>query len=294
MAGRMGLVKGRCSRREPNVEVDDMGAIGKFSRFSKIPANELQSQTVGDIELGAVSAAKPRKLLLRTAAIVAGAAMITIAVTGFAWNYWNTGRFEVSTDDAYVAADSTAVAPKVSGHIKDVLVADNQPVKAGQVLARIDDSDFKTALAQAQANVAAASADVGNLKAQIEQQLQAVTAARSNITADQAAQLFAQQDHDRYADLVKTGYGTVQKVQLSQSAIAQANAAVQRDQAMLAGAQKQSDVLRAQLTRAEAELQRDQALLDQAQLNLSYATVVAAVDGTVGARSLPTCKQERP
>ena len=86
----------------------------------------------------------------------------------------------------------------------------------------------------------------------------------------------------------------MQKVQLSQSAIAQANAAVQRDQAMLAGAQKQSDVLRAQLTRAEAELQRDQALLDQAQLNLSYATVVAAVDGTVGARSLPTCKQERP
>ena len=188
-------------------------------------------------------------LLLATAAIAVGA---------IGTQYWTTGRFQVSTDDAYVAADSTAVAPKISGYIKDVLIAGNQAVKAGQILAKIDDSDFKTALAQA--SVAAAAADVGNLKAQIEQQQQTIAAARSNISADQANQLYAQQDHQRYADLVKTGCGTLQKVQLSQSAIAQANAAVQRDQAMLAGALKQSDVLKAQLTRAEAEFLHDRAL----------------------------------
>ena len=203
-------------------------------------------------------------------------------------HYWTTSRFEIATDDAYVAADSTPVAPKISGYIKDVLVTDNQAVKAGDVLARIDDSDLQTALSQSKANVAAAAADIGNLKAQIEQQQQVIAAARSNITADQASQLYAQQDHSRYADLVKTGFGTVQKVQQAQSAISQANAAVQRDQAVLAGALKQSDVLRAQLTRAEAELAHDVSLQKQAELNLGYTNIVAAIDGTVGARALRT------
>jgi len=216
---------------------------------------------------------------------VAGAA-VAIALGVYGWDYWTAGRFQIATDDAYVAADSTAVAPKVSGYIKDVLVTDNQPVKAGQVLARIDDSDFQNALRQASATVASAHADVANLAAQIEQQREAVAAARSNIASDQATQTFAQQDHQRYADLVHTGYGTVQRVQQTEAAIRQANAAVQRDQANLAAALKQSDVLRAQLTKAEAVLAQDEALENQAQLNLGYTTISAAVDGTVGARSL--------
>lgn len=230
--------------------------------------------------------AAPKNNRLRRVVTALLASTAIIGAVGFGADYWNTGRFEVSTDDAYVAADSTAVAPKVSGYIKDVLVSDNQPVVAGQVLARIDDSDFQTALSQAKANVAAAAADVVNLKAQIEQQQQSVAAAQSNIKIGQANQVFAQQDYQRYADLVKTGYGTVQKVQQSQSAISQASAAVQRDQAVLAGALKQSDVLKAQLIRAEAELDHDRALQKQAELNLSYATITAAVDGTVGARAL--------
>jgi len=121
-----------------------------------------------------------------------------------------------------------------------VLVTDNQPVRAGQVLARIDNSDFQTALQQASATVASAHADIVNLQAQIAQQAEAIAAARSNITSDQAAQKFAQQDHERYTDLVHTGYGTVQRVQQAEAAIRQANAIVQRDQANLAGALKQS------------------------------------------------------
>ncbi len=227
---------------------------------------------------------KPRRSRRVLIGLLASTALI--GAVGFGWEYWTAGRFEVSTDDAYIAADSTPVAPKVSGYVKDVLVSDNQAVKAGDVLARIDDSDFQTALSQAKANVAAAAADVGNLKAQIEQQQQVIAVARSNISSDQANQLFAQQDHERYADLVKTGFGTVQKVQQAQSAISQANASVQRDLAVLAGALKQTDVLHAQLSKAEAEVLHDAALEQQAELNISYATIVAAVDGTVGARAL--------
>jgi membrane fusion protein (multidrug efflux system) len=207
-------------------------------------------------------------------------------LVGWGVHYWTHGRFEVSTDDAYVAADSTAVAPKVSGYIKDVRVTDNQQVKAGDVLAVIDDSDFNTALVRSQADVLAAQADVENLKAQIEQQQQAVVAARSTIVIDQASQAFAEQEYRRFSDLVKTGYGTVQRVQQAQSNIRQAIAAVQRDEATLAAALKQSDVLKAQLAKAEATVMRDQALEEQAQLNQGYTTIVAPVDGTVGAKSL--------
>jgi membrane fusion protein (multidrug efflux system) len=225
--------------------------------------------------------ARARKLL---PALLGATAMALVA--GFATHYWTTGRFQVSTDDAYVAADSTAVAPKVSGYIKDVLVTDNQNVKAGDVLAIIDDADFTTALERAKADVASAQADVGSLRAQIEQQREAIIAAKSTIVADQAAQAFAQQEHRRFDDLVKTGYGTVQRVQQAEAGIRQANATVARDQAAMQSAVKQVDVLEAQLAKAEATVQRDEALAQQAALNESYTTIVAPVDGTVGARAV--------
>ena len=92
-----------------------------------------------------------RKLLLTGAAIaaLAGAAW-------YGWDYWTVGRYLVSTDDAYVKADSTTIAPKVTGYLQQVLVKDNERVTTGQVLARIDDRDFKVALDQAKADVAAA------------------------------------------------------------------------------------------------------------------------------------------
>ena len=86
--------------------------------------------------------------------LLVGASALALAGAGhFGWDYWTVGRFQVSTDDAYVKADSTTIAPKVSGYIASVLVGDNEPVKAGQVLAKIDDRDFRVALDQAKADV---------------------------------------------------------------------------------------------------------------------------------------------
>src|ERR1700761_6546781 len=103
-----------------------------------------------------------RKLLLTGAAVavLAGAAW-------YGWDYWTVGRFQVSTDDAYVKADNTTIAPKVSGYLVSVLVGDNERVRAGQVLARIDDRDFVVAVDQAKADVAAAQATVASKKAQL-------------------------------------------------------------------------------------------------------------------------------
>jgi len=185
-----------------------------------------------------------------------------------------------------VKADNTTIAPKVSGYLVDVLVGDNERVKAGQVLARIDDRDFRTALAVANADVDAATAAITNIEAQVTQQRLVVDQARSGIDMDQAALSFAQQDGRRYADLARTGAGSIERAQQTQANLQQRQAALRRDEAGLGAAQQQVTVLQTQLAQAQATLEHSRALARQAELNLSYTTITAPLDGTVGARSL--------
>src|SRR5271166_5551268 len=138
--------------------------------------------------------------------LVVGASLLALAAAGhFGWSYWTVGRFEVSTDDAYVRADNTTIAPKVSGYIGAVAVGDNEAVKAGQVLARIDDRDFKVALLEAQADVASGRAAIANQRAALDAQQSVIEAARATIAADQANQTFAGQEDKRYSDLAAKG-----------------------------------------------------------------------------------------
>ena len=125
-----------------------------------------------------LSAGPPRRRMIVRSAIAAAALVVVGGGSLAGIHYWTIGRFQVSTDDAYVKADSTIVAPKVAGYVAQLLVDDNQPVKAGQVLARIDDRDFRTALDQASANVEAATASVANLDAQITAQGSAIRRGR--------------------------------------------------------------------------------------------------------------------
>jgi membrane fusion protein (multidrug efflux system) len=221
--------------------------------------------------------------------LLAGAALLAaVAIGDFGRNYWTTGRFEVSTDDAYVKADTTVIAPKVSGYLGQVLVTDNQAVKAGQPLARIDDRDYAVALRQARADVAAAQADIENVRASLDQQQATIAQARATVAVDQAALAFTQQDNDRYISLARTGAGSVQSEQQAVSRNQAAQSALQRDMAAAIAEERRTGMLRAQLAKAEAVLGHDRAVQDQAALNLSYTTIVAPVDGVVGNRSLRT------
>ncbi|MGO4198748.1 HlyD family secretion protein [Rhizobium sp. YAF28] len=220
--------------------------------------------------------------------LLIGVAAIAIIAAGayYGHNYWTVGRFEVSTDDAYVKADSTTVSPKVSGYLMEVLVADNQAVKAGQPLARIDDRDFRTALDQAKADVAAAEATVNAKQASLDIQQSTIAAARATLDVDRANETFAEQNNKRYTNLATNGYAPVQTAQQAASAIAAAQATIVRDSAALDASTKQVELLNAELAQARATLAHDQAVMHQAELNLSYATIVAPVDGTVGNRTL--------
>jgi membrane fusion protein (multidrug efflux system) len=199
--------------------------------------------------------------------------------------YWTTARYLVSTDDAYVDAHSAMISPKVSGYISEVPVDDNQSAKAGQVIARIDPRDYQTALDEARANVAAAQATTATLTQQIEQQSLAVEQARQTVASDQAALVYSQQDFQRYTDLAHTGYGTVQRAQQAQADIVQKQAKLDSDKTGIASASKQIAVLQAQLAQARATLAQQQANEHQAELNLSYTTITAPFDGTVGVRT---------
>ena len=224
---------------------------------------------------------RPRSLLFAAATIAAlsgGAA--------YAHYWWDTGRFLVSTDDAYMQADNVIIAPKVSGYISDVAVQDNQPVHAGQVLARIDDRDYRTALDVARSDVQAQAAAIANLAQQIEQQRFVIAQARATIDADRAALAFAHEDWARYATLAKSGAGTIQSAQKTSSDVTEKQAVLDRDTAAVGAAQKQSEVLATQLAQARATLAQRQAAQQQAELNLAYTTITAPVDGTVGVRTL--------
>jgi membrane fusion protein (multidrug efflux system) len=246
-----------------------------------LPASALEGVLPGVPTVTVRKKLNLRKLLLMGATVVALA-----GASWYGYDYWTVGQYLVSTDDAYVKADNTTIAPKVSGYLNGVLVADNEHVKAGQVLARIDDRDFKVALDQAKADVLAANATISSKEAQIEVQQAVIKAARATLDVDQANLTFAAQDNKRYTDLAATGSGSVQNAQQAQSRIASAQATLERDTANLASALKQVDLLKAEIVQAKAAAARAEAVQHQAELNLGYTTVISPIDGVVGNRSL--------
>ncbi len=223
-----------------------------------------------------------RRLLLAT---TAGVILLAAVIWGI-WTYLTIWQFEVSTNDAYVQADVVSIAPQVTGYISRVAVEDNQHVKAGQLLAMIDQGPYLAAVDQAKAGIASAQADIAAANAQLKQQSTAIDQARAAIGVDQATEVYAQQNNVRFGTLAKQGFGTLQDAQRARSQTESAQASVARDKAELDNAQQQVAVLRAQLQKSQANLLLNTAQLKAAELNLNYTTITSPVDGVVGDRTL--------
>lgn len=208
------------------------------------------------------------------------------AAAAYGHHYWTIGRFLETTDDAYIAADYTVVAPKVSGYITAVLVRDNQRVRTGDVLAHIDPRDFETALAQAKADAASVQASIQSLDAKILLQSSIIAQAQANVASAEAAQQFAAKDQLRYAELAKKGFASQQIAQRSDATFRESTAELIHNRAAVAAAKQQLAVLQQARAVAAAQLLHNEAVERQAELNLSYTTITAPIDGTVGARSL--------
>ena len=195
--------------------------------------------------------------------------------------YWLQIRHFESTDDAFVAARSFSVAPKVGGFVTDVLVTDNQHVKAGDALARIDQRDYLIAINRAKGQVDGAQGNVANVEAQIATQHEQVVQAKAQLEQAEAQLQFAQQENARAQDLVQRGAGTVQRAQQTGSDLQAQQANQVRARTAVVGAEIGIKTLQAQLDSAKASQQQAKAQLDQANLNLQYTDITAAQAGRV-------------
>jgi membrane fusion protein (multidrug efflux system) len=254
-------------RRFPERRLEQPPAPEKDRKTSEQPGDKPQPSLRDGLRQHWMLAAVVACVLL--AALIGGGA------------YWLNVRHYESTDDAFVAARSFSVAPKVGGYVTEIPVTDNQHVNAGELLARIDDRDYRIAVDQAKAQVAVAQANIDNVEAQLDSQREQIKQAQAQVDQAQATLQFSQQEEARARDLVEKGAGTVQREQQTRSDLQSQEANTTRAKAALITTQLGIKTLETQLESAHAQLQQAKAQLDQVNLNLRYTSVVAAQSGRV-------------
>lgn len=225
-----------------------------------------------------------RALVMRKTVLLSLLLLVLLAIAFFIWSAMTANDHR--TNDAYVNADYTLVAPKVSGYIAEVKVQDNQQVKAGDVLATLDDRDYRVALESAEADLQVSEAKLLSSQAQLEQQQSAIEQSKATLAANQATAQYAGQNADRYNRLYKSGTIAADDQQKASSNQRSAAAAVRQSQAAVVSAVKEIGVLQAAVRQAQADVAAAQTSVDQARLNLSYTRIVAPVDGMVGQRAV--------
>jgi membrane fusion protein (multidrug efflux system) len=218
-------------------------------------------------------------------AIFGAALVVAAALATYGHHWWTVGRFMESTDDAYIGGDITVIAPKVSGFIARVAIADNQTVHAGDVLVKLDDRDYVAARARAIAAVAAQQAALANLVATRHLQEAIIAQAQAVITSADAEIERSREDQTRYRHLQQLSAVSLQESQKADADYKDAIASGVKARAALAASQRQLDVIDSQSQQAQAALAQANADRDVAELNLSYTELRAPMDGTVGNRS---------
>lgn len=222
--------------------------------------------------------ALPKKVRIISTVLLLAAAIASVLHL----NRHESGASTQSTDDAYVQADFTTVAPQISGTIDKVLVEDNQAVKAGELLAIIDDRDFVIAANAAKAQVISAQASITSLKAHLSRQKTVIRQAQAAVSADDAALKLARENEIRYRNLAADGSGTMQALQQAEAQLAIQSASLEKNQAGLQLARQQIDILGADLEKARAVLAQAKTVQAAAELKLSHTRIIAPIDGTIG------------
>ena len=229
-------------------------------------------------------------------ALFAGVIAAVVAVLGILW--LTAPRASETTDNAYLRADSSAVAPRVGGLISAVLVSDNQMVRAGQPLIRIDTQDYDAKVQAAAAAVADADAGVATARAALtalgaDERLASaqIRAAGTGIASADAELARAGSDRARYDALLQQGFATRRDAERVKATAIGAASAADRSRAELgvtsqqaAVTQARRPVLQAQLQSAQAAALRARATLDLARQDRTHTTIVAPIDGVVGNR----------
>ena len=226
-----------------------------------------------------------RKALARGAAILG--VLLALSGGGYYGHYWWTaGRYLVSTDDAYVGAKSATLSPKVSGYIADITVADNARVAEGDVIARIDDGDYRLAVQAAHDQIAVQQAVVERLGRQTTAQEATVDQTKAQLASAKAGAKRADLELKRQQDLATRQISSKQSLEQSQATYDQSVASVQAAEAAIESATANVGVLKAQQEEARRTLQQYQTTLAKAERDLSFTVIRAPFDGVIGNRAV--------
>jgi len=226
--------------------------------------------------------------------------VLILAAVGYggktAYDYFITGRFLVSTDDAYVGADTAIIAAKAMGHLTAVPVVDNQVVHQGDLLAAIDDGDYQNAVDAARARIGTQDATIARFARQIDAQGAIIAQADAQVASAAAQEKSAEAEveraaleYDRSYKLAQTNFGSQQRLEQARAdrdrtiaALAAAKASQASAAAAFDGAKANLDVLKAQKDEAARQRHELVTTLEMAERNLSFTRVLAPFDGTVG------------
>jgi len=217
------------------------------------------------------------RFILRTLGL-----LVLVIVAAWVLYYQFRGKYLESTNDAFVQADSVTVSSKVTGYVDQVLVADNQIVKAGQPLVRIDARDYSAQAAQAKAQIDAASASEEAVHAQLAEQQAAIAQAKAQLASADEDARFATAEVERYTPLAASGAETRERLTTLRNQQAQARSTVAARRAALDAAQLRVRSLQAQVRQAQAQGETAKAQYDAAAVNLGSTEVRASVDGRIG------------
>jgi membrane fusion protein (multidrug efflux system) len=264
------------------------------------PASELVSRTGEPLTRRAVEApvvieghaeavaAPPASPKRRGRKVLVALAAVLLA-SGGAWygqHWWTVGRYMVSTDDAYVGANSTTMAAKISGYMAAVAVDNNAQVRAGDVIATIDDGDYRLAVDSARDKVATQQSTIDRIGRQVTAQQAAVEQARAQLASAQAGAVRADQELDRQQALAKNEFASRQKLEQARADRDQTAAGVQSAKAAVDVAIANVDVLKAQQEEATRSLKELSTALAKAERDLSFAVIRAPYDGVIGNRAV--------
>ncbi len=232
----------------------------------------------------------------RIRAIILAASLFAILGAGayFGSYWWTVGRFLVSTDDAYVGAKNATLAAKIPGYIAAFSVDDNQHVRAGDIIARIDDGDYRLAVDAAREKVATQKATIERIGQQIAAQQAAVEQANALVASARAGATRARLELDRQQALASKEFASRQRLEQAQADRDQTIAAVDSAKAQAQSATANVEVLKGQQEEAARTLKELETSLAKAERDLSFAVIRAPFDGVVGNRAVQTGDYVQP
>ncbi|MCA6098553.1 HlyD family secretion protein [Bradyrhizobium australafricanum] len=269
--------------RDASADLGEQGRAEEAKRPAEAPPASAPEQPAASPAAAPAPKSGKRKFVMMG---VVG--LLALAAAGYAAYYLMVGRFYVSTDDAYVRANNSMLGARVAGHIAAILPGDNALVRAGDVIFRIDDGDYRIAVDAARTRIATQQATIERIGRQVAAAASSVEQAQAQLVSAQAGLKRADLDFDRQQALSTKGFASRATFEVSEAGRDQGAASVRSAQAAYDAAKDNVEVTKAQQAEARAQLAELQTQLAKAERDLEFTNVRAPVDGTFSNRLVNT------